>query len=85
MLRAYYKAGHIIGLNVTCLQVAAETHGNVGADLAALCAEAALQQIREKMHLIDPYDDKIDVEVLDSLAVTSENFVVLPLVVRTSS
>ena len=35
------------------MQVAAETHGHVGADLAALCSEAALQQIREKMDLID--------------------------------
>ena len=27
------------------LQVAAETHGHVGADLASLCSEAALQQV----------------------------------------
>ncbi|KAG1680688.1 Transitional endoplasmic reticulum ATPase [Nymphon striatum] len=55
-------------------QVAAETHGHVGADLAALCSEAALQQIREKMDLIDLEDDQIDAEVLNSLAVTQENF-----------
>merc|ERR1719213_521415 len=55
-------------------QVAAETHGHVGADLAALCSEAALQQIREKMDLIDLEDESIDAEVLDSLAVTMENF-----------
>merc|ERR1719430_2678278 len=55
-------------------QVAAETHGHVGADLAALCSEAALQQIREKMDLIDLEDENIDAEVLDSLAVTMENF-----------
>ncbi|KAK2724309.1 transitional endoplasmic reticulum ATPase-like [Artemia franciscana] len=55
-------------------QVAAETHGHVGADLAALCSEAALQQIREKMDLIDLEEDIIDAEVLDSLAVTMENF-----------
>merc|ERR1712013_218635 len=55
-------------------QVAAETHGHVGADLAALCSEAALQQIREKMDLIDLEDDTIDAEVLDSLAVTMEDF-----------
>jgi len=55
-------------------QVAAETHGHVGADLAALCSEAALQQIREKMDLIDLEDDTIDAEVLNSLAVTMENF-----------
>lgn len=55
-------------------QIAAETHGHVGADLASLCSEAALQQIREKMDLIDLEDDKIDAEVLASLAVTMENF-----------
>lgn len=55
-------------------QVAAETHGHVGADLAALCSEAALQQIREKMDLIDLEDEAIDAEVLDSLAVSQENF-----------
>ncbi|KAJ8949505.1 hypothetical protein NQ314_008198 [Rhamnusium bicolor] len=55
-------------------QIAAETHGHVGADLASLCSEAALQQIREKMDLIDLEDDQIDAEVLNSLAVTMENF-----------
>jgi len=58
-------------------QVAAETHGHVGADIAALCSEAALQQIREKMDLIDLEEDQIDAEVLNSLAVTMENFRVL--------
>merc|ERR1711892_1655902 len=55
-------------------QVAAETHGHVGADMAALCSEAALQQIREKMDLIDLEEDTIDAEVLESLAVTMEDF-----------
>lgn len=55
-------------------KIAAETHGFVGSDLAALCSEAALQQIREKMDLIDLEDDQIDAEVLSSLAVTMENF-----------
>ena len=34
----------------------------VGADLAALCTEAALQCIREKMDVIDLEDDAIDAE-----------------------
>lgn len=33
--------------------IARETHGFVGADIAALCTEAAMQCIREKMDLID--------------------------------
>ena len=51
-------------LCVLFLQIAAETHGHVGADLAALCSEAALQQIREKMDLIDLEDDQLDAEVI---------------------
>jgi len=55
-------------------EIAAQTHGYVGSDLAALCSEAALQQIRERMDLIDLEDDTIEAEVLDMLAVTHENF-----------
>ncbi|MEQ2199593.1 hypothetical protein XENOCAPTIV_004242, partial [Xenoophorus captivus] len=43
-------------------KVANETHGHVGADLAALCSEAALQAIRKKMDLIDLEDETIDAE-----------------------
>merc|ERR1712054_537576 len=55
-------------------QVEADTHGYVGSDLASLCSEAAMQQIREKMDLIDLDEDTIDAEILDSLGVTMENF-----------
>lgn len=51
-----------------------DTHGYVGADLAALCTEAALQCIREKMDVIDLEDDDIDAEVLASMAVTNDHF-----------
>lgn len=54
--------------------IAKETHGFVGADMAALCTEAAMQCIREKMDLIDIEDDTIDAEVLGSMAVTQEHF-----------
>ena len=54
--------------------VAAETHGHVGSDLAAICSESALQQIRGKMDLIDLEDENIDAEILNSLAVTMEDF-----------
>ncbi|KAL0385098.1 UNVERIFIED_CONTAM: Cell division cycle protein 48 [Sesamum radiatum] len=55
-------------------RVAKDTHGYVGADLAALCTEAALQCIREKMDVIDLEDETIDAEVLNSMAVTNEHF-----------
>ncbi|XP_024396702.1 cell division control protein 48 homolog A [Physcomitrium patens] len=55
-------------------KVAKETHGFVGADLAALATEAALQCIREKMDVIDLEEDSIDAEILNSMAVTNEHF-----------
>uniref|UniRef100_A0A8C9TS98 Transitional endoplasmic reticulum ATPase n=1 Tax=Scleropages formosus TaxID=113540 RepID=A0A8C9TS98_SCLFO len=55
-------------------RISTETHGHVGADLAALCSEAALQAIRKKMILIDLEDDTIDADVLNSLAVTMDDF-----------
>jgi transitional endoplasmic reticulum ATPase len=54
--------------------IAAETHGYVGSDIAALCTEAALQCIREKMDVIDLEDETIDAAVLESMAVTMDHF-----------
>jgi len=54
--------------------IANEAHGYVGADLAALCTEAALQCIREKMDVIDLEEDTIPAEVLNGMAVTQEHF-----------
>ena len=51
-----------------------DTHGYVGADLAALCTEAALQCIREKMDVIDLEDETIDAAILNSMFVTNEHF-----------
>lgn len=55
-------------------RIGRDTHGYVGADLAALCTEAALQCIREKMDVIDLEDDSIDAEILNSMAVSDEHF-----------
>eukprot|EP01040_Poterioochromonas_malhamensis_P000825 gene825-878_t len=54
--------------------IAKQTHGFVGADIAALCTEAAMQCIREKMDLIDIEEETIDAEILASMAVTQEHF-----------
>lgn len=42
--------------------------------MAALCSEAALQAIRKKMTLIDLDDETIDADLLNSLAVTMDDF-----------
>ncbi|KAJ1921040.1 AAA ATPase cdc48 [Mycoemilia scoparia] len=60
--------------DISLKKIADETHGYVGADLAQLCSEAAMDQIREKLDDIDLEDDKIDAAVLESMAVSEENF-----------
>jgi transitional endoplasmic reticulum ATPase len=55
-------------------RVAKDTHGYVGADLAQLGTEAALQCIREKMDVIDLDDENIDAEVLNTMAITNDHF-----------
>eukprot|EP00475_Leptophrys_vorax_P017123 TRINITY_DN2366_c0_g1_i1.p1 TRINITY_DN2366_c0_g1~~TRINITY_DN2366_c0_g1_i1.p1 ORF type:complete len:855 (-),score=306.50 TRINITY_DN2366_c0_g1_i1:104-2608(-) len=54
--------------------VAEQTHGFVGADLAQLCTEAALNCIREQMDIIDIEEEVIDAEILDAMAVHQTHF-----------
>ncbi|CAN1137300.1 Cell division cycle protein 48 homolog [Linum perenne] len=55
-------------------KVAKETQGHVGADLAAVCTEAALQCVREKMDVIDIEEETIDAEILNSMFITNSHF-----------
>jgi len=54
--------------------VAQNTHGFVGADLAQLCTEAALNCIREQLDFIDIEEEEIDAEILDAMAVQQLHF-----------
>jgi len=54
--------------------ISKETYGFVGADIAQLCTEAAIQCIREKMESIDIDEDKIDDCILTNLYVTQSHF-----------
>jgi transitional endoplasmic reticulum ATPase len=63
-----------LGPDVDKLAVAKATHGCVGADLASLCQEAAMQCVREKMDIIDLDEETIDNEILESMYVTNEHF-----------
>ena len=60
--------------DVDLKRIAKDIHGYIGANLAALCTKATLQCIREKMDVIDLEDDSIDVEILNSMAITNEHF-----------
>ena len=53
--------------------IARETHGFVGADIAALCTESAMQCIRDKMDT-DIKEEEIDAKILDSTAKSQDHF-----------
>lgn len=63
-----------LGDDVDLVEVSKETHGYVGADLAQLCTEAAMQCIREQMEFIDLDDETIDAAVLEAMHVTHAHF-----------
>ncbi|RLF24177.1 MAG: AAA family ATPase [Thermoprotei archaeon] len=50
------------------------THGFTGADLAALCREAAMHALRRYLPKIDLETEKISEEVLENIKVTMEDF-----------
>ncbi len=55
-------------------RLAAKTHGFVGADLAALAREAAMQALRRALPHVDPDTGDIPADVLTSLFVTQVDF-----------
>merc|ERR1719203_2604335 len=63
-----------LGDEIDLESVAGQTHGFVGADLAQLCTEAALNCIREQLEFIDIEEEEIDAEILDAMAVQQMHF-----------
>ena len=55
--------------------LAKTTHGFVGADLSALCREAAMKALRRYLPQINLDEEEIPPEVLDKLEVTNDDFV----------
>jgi len=60
--------------DVDIKELAETTHGFVGADLAALCREAAMHALRRVLPDIDLQEQRIDPEILEKLFVTSNDF-----------
>ncbi len=60
--------------DVDLAMFAGMTHGYVGADLAALAREGAMRALREVLPTIDLEEETIPSDVLNSLRVTSDNF-----------
>ena len=60
--------------DVDLKKLAEITHGFVGADLAALCREAAMKALRRVLPKIDLEEEQIPPEVLENLKVTMDDF-----------
>ncbi|MEM4222133.1 MAG: CDC48 family AAA ATPase, partial [archaeon] len=69
-----HTRGMPLAEDVNLDELAANTHGFVGADLAALAREAAMKTLRRILPKINLEEETIPVEVLDSLKVTQEDF-----------
>ncbi|MEM2979882.1 MAG: CDC48 family AAA ATPase [Thermoproteota archaeon] len=55
-------------------QIAEITHGYTGADMAALCKEAAMKALRRHFSEILSFKESIPIEVLNKIVVTMEDF-----------
>ncbi|MEM3649413.1 MAG: CDC48 family AAA ATPase [Candidatus Jordarchaeaceae archaeon] len=70
---------HIRGMpiadNVDIIQLAQTTHGFVGADLEALCREAAMKALRRYLPRIDLDEQTIPTHILETMEVTQEDFI----------
>ncbi len=60
--------------NVNLMDFAQITYGFVGADIAALCREAAMSALRRILPKINLNEPEIPREILDALQVTREDF-----------
>jgi len=55
-------------------EISKETYGFVGADLAQLCTEAAMQCVRKKIETFDIDEEKVSEEILETLIVNQNHF-----------
>lgn len=69
-----HTRGMPLGEGVDLDELARTTHGFVGADIAALAREAAIEAVRRIMPQLDLEAQTIPAEVLDELCVTREDF-----------
>ncbi|MCM8557884.1 CDC48 family AAA ATPase [Sphingomicrobium sediminis] len=69
-----HTRGMPLGEDVDLDKLSKRTYGFVGADIASLTREAALEAVRRIMPKINLGEDEIPTEVLDSLAVTADDF-----------
>ncbi len=71
---AIHTRGMPLGEGVDLIELARKTYGFVGADLAALAREAAIEAVRRLMPELNLEEGTVPPEVLDKLSVTRTDF-----------
>jgi transitional endoplasmic reticulum ATPase len=71
---AIHTRGMPLALDVELGELARTTHGFVGADLAALVREAAMDALRRNVSRVELADDQIPAQVLEQITVTASDF-----------
>ncbi len=69
-----HTRGMPLAENVRLEDIAAKTHGFIGADLQSLCKEAAMKALRRILPKINLEDEHIPQEILEELRVTKDDF-----------
>ncbi len=80
-----HTRGMPLSKDVDLDEIADVTHGFVGADLEALCKEAAMNALRRVLPKIDLESDTLPPDVLESLEVTRQDFLEALKVVEPSA
>ena len=70
-----HTRGMPLAEDVDLNQLAEITYGYTGADLAALCREAAIKALRRYLPEIESYNDIVPLEVLEKMVVSMRDFV----------
>ncbi|HEX6067325.1 MAG TPA: CDC48 family AAA ATPase [Nitrososphaera sp.] len=60
--------------DINLAELASELHGYTGADIKALCREAAMKALRRYLPELDMEGDKISPEMLETMVITSRDF-----------
>lgn len=60
--------------DINLQELASELHGYTGADIKALCREAAMKALRRYLPEIDLEGDKISPEILEGMVITNRDF-----------
>jgi transitional endoplasmic reticulum ATPase len=69
-----HTRGMPLAADIDLQELASELHGYTGADIKALCREAAMKALRRYLPEIDLEGEKISPEILETMVITNKDF-----------